>query len=178
MSNTLTAQGYDFRGPFLQSIGIHGVTAFIPLSVLRDGVSYAATNTTTNSSSILIPANTLSVGRSLVFKVWGTIVGANAAKTIELVVGSTVLASIAFAATAVGNFYSEFTLMEVTDKAHQRLGAYGVCGTKVGATTDLAVDNETATQNVATALTFQIKLISANAGDTITQTMCIAELLA
>jgi hypothetical protein len=178
MSNTLITQGYDFWGPFLQSLGIQGVTAFVPLSVLRDGVRYGAANTTTSSSSISIPANTLSVGRSLVFKVWGTIVGANAAKTIELVVGSTVLASTTFAATTVGNFYSEFTLMEVTDKAHQLLGAFGVCGTKVGATTDLAVDNEAATQNVATDLTFQINLISANAGDTITQTMCIAELLA
>ena len=173
----LIPQGYDFLGPFLQSLGIQGVTAFVPLSILRDGTSYAATNKTTTGSSIQLPANTMLAGRSLRFKVWGTIAGVNAAKTVQLAIGATVLASIAFTAAAAGNFYAEFTLLEVTDIKHQRLGAFGVCGTKAGATTDLGSDNETATIDFSLVQTLITQVISANAGDTVTQTMCTIELL-
>jgi hypothetical protein len=152
--------------------------ATVPVVLKKDiATSYAATNTTTNGTSYTVPANLFVAGKAMRVTVSGTSAGANAAKSVKLSVGGTVLGTAGFLSTMVGNWTVTFIMTEYTGLANQMVDTFGVAGTNAGATTSFAADHETGTINFAGAITVLTQVTSASASDTVTQTNCVIELL-
>lgn len=177
IGGTLNKAGLDSDGYVLKFLNLFKAKAYAALSLLKDNTSHAATNQTTDGISVTIPAKQLKLGRSLRVTAAGTITGANATKAVKLYLKDGVVATLTFPSTAVGNFMATFIVSELTDYAHQRICASGICGTNAGATGGYACEYQAATKDLSVDATLKTQVVSGNAGDTITQTMALIELL-
>jgi hypothetical protein len=139
-----------------------------------DGADHAQAGVgTADGSSWTIPANFMTVGRTLRITAAGTLTGGNAAPTVHLYIDDAQILSLTFSAATAGDWMGEFVVGEVTDAAHQRV--FGKVTSAAGANTvvDYAVD----TTDTTSAFVVKLQVEAADGGDTITQTYGVIEVL-
>lgn len=150
-------------------------TGDVPVIVNTDYADYAAVNQTTDGTSVTVPDAVLVAGKSLRFKLAGTCTGANANKSIILYIDDAAIVTLSTdAGTDVGDWTAEFILM-ASGSATQRVTGNLIMAAAAIVTTDYATDTTNFSDGGTTTVKTQV--ISGNAGDTITQTMCIVEFL-
>lgn len=145
----------------------------VPVVVSQDMTSHSANNTTTDGTSVTIPAGVFAAGKSMRFTLSGTCVGANAAKSVILYIDNAAILTLTTDGADVGDWQATFIMAEHTDLAHQKVMGTVTMGDGVEHITDYATD----TTDFSGAITVKTQVVSGNAGDTIVQEMGIVEFL-
>jgi hypothetical protein len=136
-----------------------------------DATTHTATNTTTDGTSITMPAGTFAAGRSVKFTCGGTLTGTNAGKSVILYVDDAAIITHSIASASTGDWVATFVVTEYTDLAHQKVIGSISTGNEADSKSDYAVD----TTDFADEQVIKTQVVSANASDTITQEYCLVE---
>jgi hypothetical protein len=170
----ITGQWNFVTPPKIRTDIITGAQEFrSPSYVIKsDSTTYTATNTTTDGISVTVLPWTMTPGKSLRITVSGNITGANAAKSVKLYLDDAAIVTLTTASGTTGNYVAQFIVMS-TGAATQNLNGW-LASNSVAPLVVIATD--TTAWNTAPRVV-KVQLTSGNAGDSVTATTQIVELL-
>jgi len=154
----------------------HDFNGTLVMVIEHDEAQYSVTNATLDCTSISVPTNEVfHSNMALHFKFAGTVSGTSNQCKVMMYVGDTNVSTLDITNSFEGDFVGEYIVANGTNSATQDIYGF-VRGAGWNADMPGDADHATDTTDFASAQTVKLRIVSANALDTITIEHCIVEL--
>lgn len=172
---TLTFEDPDVDTAVTIPAALYAGTIVPVMGLGADATTYTITNSTADAQSLTIASGTFSAGKMVRITFAGTVVGTNAAKSVNLYVDDGIHGTLTIAAGTAGDFVGTFVIAEHTDFANQSI--YGTLQTVVPADGFADFVTDTTDFNDGGDTVVKLQIISGHGSDSIQIFHSFAELI-